>query len=107
VTEGHLDGVVARDATITFRWDEVSLQGLLVHMVTNQYFHCSIEISLKKPQGPEIGNLDRSRLFLQKNLKAGLPAGEGVAMCESHFSDQGMELSNPRTIHTCLVMAIM
>ncbi len=68
VAEGHLDGMAARDATIAFRWDKVSLQGLSDHMVTDQDFHWGIEVNFKQPQGMEVGNLDRSRLFLQKNL---------------------------------------
>jgi len=51
--------------------------------------------------------MDGSRLFLQKYLEAGLPVGEGVAMFEIHFRDQSMEFSNTRTVHTCLIMAII
>jgi len=69
VTEGHLDGAVARDATIAFRWDKVILQGLSDHMVTNQYFHCSIEISFQEPQGTKIGNSDKLPTSSPKELE--------------------------------------
>jgi len=54
--------------------------------VANQDFYGGIEAGFKEPQGTtEICNMDGSRLFLQKNLEARLPVGEGVAMCESHL----------------------
>jgi len=57
----------------------------------------------------EISNIDGPRLFLQEDLKAGLPVGERerVAMFKGHFCDQGMEFGCVRTVHTPLVMAIM
>jgi len=94
--------MAAGDATIAFCWDEVILQGLTNHMVVNQYFYGSVEISFQQPQGTKISNSDSSGLLLQEHLKAGLPAGEGVTMIEGHFSNQCMELCNPRAIHTCL-----
>ncbi len=59
--------------------------------MTNQNFHGGIEVSFKEPQGTEISNIDGPRLLLQKDLKAGFPAGKGVAMFKGHFCDQGME----------------
>ncbi len=102
-----MDDMAARDAAIAFMWDKVILQGLSDHMVTNQYFHCSIEIGFQQLQGTKIGNLDSSRLLLQEHLEAGLQVGEGVAMLKCHFSNQCVKLCNPRAIHTCLVVAIV
>ncbi len=55
----------------------------------------------------EISDADGPRLFLQNDLNAGLPAGKGVSVFKGHFHDQGMEFNNARTVHSCLVVAIM
>jgi len=52
--------------------------------------------------------MDGPRLLLQKDLKAGFPAGKGVAMFKGHFHDQSMEFGYVRAVHTCfVVLAIM
>jgi len=95
-----------RNTTIALQLDEIGLQGLANHMVPNQDFHGGVEVSLKEAQGTKICNMDGARLFLQKDLKAGLPAREGITMVEGHFLDEGMEFSNARAVHTGLVVTI-
>ncbi len=68
MTEGHLDGISARNTTIALQWDEIGLQSLADHMVANQNFHGGIKIHLKEAQGMEICNTDGTRVFLQKDL---------------------------------------
>jgi len=70
--------MAARDTTIAFWEDEICLQSLSIHMVSN-HIHQGIEVGFKDPQGMEICNMDGSRLFLKKYLEAGLPVGKGVA----------------------------
>jgi len=55
----------------------------------------------------DICNMDGTRPFLQKDLKARFPAKGGIAMVEGHFCDEGMEFSNARTVCTSLVVAIL
>jgi len=77
--------MAARDTTIAFWEDEICLQSLSNHMMSNHNFHQGIEVGFKDPQGMEICNMDGSRLFLKKYLEAGLPVEQGVAMLESHL----------------------
>ncbi len=106
MAEGHLDGVAAGNTAIAFRGDKIVCQSLAYHPVTNQDFHCRIEIGFQQTQGMKVRNVD-STGFFQEHLKAGLPAREGVTMIECNFGNQSMELSNLGAVNTCLVMAIV
>jgi len=75
--------------------------------MANKDFDGGIEVSLKEAQGTEICFGNRPRLFLQKDLKAGLPVGEGIAMVESHFHEKVKELCYVGEVHTGLVMSIV
>jgi len=76
-------------------------------VVPSQNLHGSIEVCLKEAQCPKISYTDGTRLFLQKNLEARLPAQQRVSLVEGHFSEEDMELYNTRAIHASLVMPIM
>jgi len=99
--------MVARDATIALGWGEIGLQSLADHAMANQDFHGGIEVSLKEAQGIKICYANGPRLFLQRDLKTGLPVGEEIAMVESHFHEKGMEFGNVGAVQTGLVMPIV
>ncbi len=107
MAKGHLDGTAARNTAIAFGGHKVVFQRLAYHLVANQDFHCRIKVGFQQAQGTKIGNTDSTGFLFQEHLKAGLPAREGVTMVKGHFSNQGMELSDPGAVDTCLVVAIV
>jgi len=45
--------------------------------------------------------------FSLKNLKAGLPAMDGITMVKGYVYDHGMEFGYAKTVHAFLVVAVM
>jgi len=75
--EGHLNDMAASDATIALGWEEIGQLGR--PCMAKQDFHGGIEVSLNEAQDREICYANGTSLFLQKDLKAGLPVGKGIS----------------------------